>query len=61
MEAHASQATAADPRRSRTLERFLGLPADYFALAFGTEWYVERGRRPGDAVDDVFASLAATS
>jgi LmbE family N-acetylglucosaminyl deacetylase len=61
MEAHASQATAADPRRSRTLERFLGLPAEYFALAFGTEWYVERGRRPRDAADDVFASLAAAS
>jgi LmbE family N-acetylglucosaminyl deacetylase len=59
MEAHASQATAADPRRSRTLERFLGLPAEYFALAFSTEWYVERGRAPSEAADDVFASLAA--
>ncbi|HVN49979.1 MAG TPA: hypothetical protein VMT43_01030, partial [Acidimicrobiales bacterium] len=57
--AHASQATAADPRRSRTLERFLALPPDAFALAFGTEWYVEPGRPPADATDDVFASLAA--
>ena len=60
MEAHASQATTADPRRSRTLERFLDLPAEYFAMAFGTEWFVERGRRPADAADDVFASLVAT-
>jgi LmbE family N-acetylglucosaminyl deacetylase len=59
MEAHASQATTADPRRSRTLERFLALPPEYFALAFGTEWFVERGRRPGDPADDVFASLVA--
>jgi LmbE family N-acetylglucosaminyl deacetylase len=61
MEAHASQATAADPRRSRTLGRFLALPPEYFALAFGTEWYVEPGREPGRPADDVFASLAAAS
>jgi LmbE family N-acetylglucosaminyl deacetylase len=61
MEAHASQATAADPRRSRTLERFLALPPEYFALAFGTEWYVEPGRAPGHPADDVFSSLAAAS
>jgi len=59
MEAHASQATADDPRRGRTLERFLALPPDYFALAFGTEWFVEPGRSPADTTDDVFASLAA--
>ena len=59
MEAHASQATAADPRRSRTLERFLALPPEYFALAFGTEWFVEPGRATGPPADDVFATLAA--
>jgi LmbE family N-acetylglucosaminyl deacetylase len=61
MSAHASQATASDPGATRTLELFLRLPDDYFALAFGTEWFVELGRRPDDAVDDVFASVAAAS
>jgi LmbE family N-acetylglucosaminyl deacetylase len=63
MEAHASQATAANRGDSRTLELFLGLPDDLFALGFGTEWFVERDRLAGEGadgpevVDDVFASL----
>jgi LmbE family N-acetylglucosaminyl deacetylase len=61
MEAHASQATAADPAGTRSLGLFLGLPADAFDLAFGTEWYVEQGRRPGDAADDVFATLVPSA
>jgi hypothetical protein len=41
------------------LARMLGLPGPVFALAFGREWFVERGRRPGRPLDDVFASLRA--
>ncbi len=59
MEAHASQATAADPSGTRSLDLFLGLPDEYFALAFGTEWYVEPGRPAGQPADDVFASLVS--
>ena len=61
MQAHASQATAADPTTGRTLELFLELPDDYFALAFGTEWFVEAGRPTEPRADDVFASLASAS
>ncbi|MCD9624771.1 PIG-L deacetylase family protein [Rhabdothermincola salaria] len=43
MEAHASQTTGA-PDTVRTLAVFLGLPDEIFALAFGTEWFVARGR-----------------
>ncbi len=61
MEAHASQATAEDPGGTRSLELFVNLPPDYFALAFGTEWFVERGvPAPSSAsgrADDVFASV----
>ena len=55
MQAHASQATAADPTADRTLELFLALPDEYFALAFGTEWFVEPGRAGRPAADDIFA------
>ncbi len=61
MQAHASQATAADPGADRTLELFLALPDEYFALAFGTEWFVEPGRPDGDVRTDVFADLVPTS
>jgi LmbE family N-acetylglucosaminyl deacetylase len=58
MSAHASQATSAtDDDSTRTLARILELPEDLFALAFGTEWFIERGRTPSDPADDVFASL----
>jgi LmbE family N-acetylglucosaminyl deacetylase len=61
MEAHASQATADDPRSTRSLELFVNLPPDYFGLAFGTEWFVERAiPAPTSAAaraDDVFASV----
>jgi LmbE family N-acetylglucosaminyl deacetylase len=61
MQAHASQATAADAGQSRTLDLFLGLPDDLFALGFGTEWFVARGdggrRGAGVPADDVFADL----
>jgi len=39
MAAHATQATGA-PDTVRTLSVFLGLPAEVFALAFSTEWFV---------------------
>lgn len=56
MAAHASQATtAADGTRSIAV--FLSLPDDYFAMAFGTEWFIEIGRPPGIAADDIFATL----
>ncbi len=58
MKAHASQATAADPGADRTLELFLGLPDEYYALAFGTEWFVEAGRATEPRADDIFANLA---
>lgn len=58
MEAHASQATAADPEGTRSLALFLGLPPEYFELAFGTEWFVQRGATAAGVVDDVFATLA---
>jgi len=58
MRAHASQATAADPAAGRTLELFLALPDDYYALAFGTEWFVQAGRPTQPRADDIFASLA---
>jgi hypothetical protein len=38
----------------------LRLPRPLFRLAFGREWYVERGRRPGpQLLDDVFATVRA--
>jgi LmbE family N-acetylglucosaminyl deacetylase len=56
MRAHASQATS-DVTDTRSLSLFLSLPDDYFALAFGTEWYVDRSRPPGIAAHDVFDGL----
>jgi LmbE family N-acetylglucosaminyl deacetylase len=55
MEAHASQATGDGAPRS--LARFLEIPEEYFGLAFGTEWFVDRGQEPGAGLDDVFASV----
>lgn len=61
MEAHATQATGADPAAGtnvRTLAAFLSLPPDLFALAFSTEWFVRRAAPPGTREDDVFAACA---
>lgn len=56
MAAHASQAAADDG--TRTLAVFLRLPRPLFRLAFGREWFVERGRRPERRlIDDPLASL----
>ena len=55
MAAHGSQRRAEG--QVRVLDRMLSLPAPLFALAFGREWFVERGRAPGPPLDDVFASL----
>jgi LmbE family N-acetylglucosaminyl deacetylase len=57
MAAHASQSTS--DSGDRTLAFFLRLPSPAFRLAFGQEWFVERGRRPdGVLVPDIFATLA---
>jgi len=57
MAAHATQATSASASSVRTLARILELPDDLFALAFGTEWFIEHGRSPDRPTTDVFASL----
>jgi hypothetical protein len=57
MAAHESQATSSDDR-PRSVALFLALPDEYFTLAFGTEWFVDRSRAPGIDRDDVFAGLA---
>ena len=57
MEAHASQATAADVSATRSLAVFVTLPEEYFELAFGTEWFVDRSQPAGAGLDDVFATL----
>ncbi len=54
MEAHASQATSAEPEATRSFGSFLSLPPDYFELAFGTEFFVDRDRPPGIAATDIF-------
>ncbi len=56
MEAHASQATSGDGS-TRTLAAFLALPDEYFAMAFGTEWYRDPVAPAGAGVDDVLAGL----
>jgi LmbE family N-acetylglucosaminyl deacetylase len=52
MAAHASQATGDGATRS--LAHFLAIPDEYFGLAFGTEWFVDRDRPAGAGVTDVF-------
>lgn len=57
MEAHASQATG-DAESARSLAVFLSIPEEYFALGFGTEWFVQRGVPVDDPkLTDVFATL----
>jgi LmbE family N-acetylglucosaminyl deacetylase len=58
MQAHTSQTTADDTERN--LAWMLRLPAPLFRLAFGREWFVERGRQKrGAPLDDVLASLSS--
>jgi hypothetical protein len=57
MAAHESQATSA-VEGTRSMSVFLSLPDEYFGLAFGTEWFVDRSRPSGIDADDVFAGLA---
>ena len=56
MEAHVSQTTSGGTT-VRTLAVFLALPDELFAVAFGTEWFVDRSLGPGAAQTDVFATL----
>lgn len=46
MAAHASQATGPDDS-ARSLEVFLQIPEEYFAMGFGTEWFVDPRLPPG--------------
>ncbi len=55
MRAHASQASGGADRR--TLAVFGRLPLAVFRVAFGREWYVERGRAGGRRVGDIFDTL----
>lgn len=57
MEAHASQTSSAGTT-VRTLSVFLALPDELFALAFGTEWYVDRRLAPGSAEHDIFSAVS---
>ena len=54
MSAHASQQRGG---QTRVLDFMVKLPRPVFGLAFGHEWFVERGRRPGNPEGDIFASL----
>ncbi|MCX7619528.1 MAG: PIG-L family deacetylase [Acidimicrobiales bacterium] len=56
MEAHASQSTSASGG-TRTIAAFLSLPPEYFALAFGSEWFAQAGCPGGIRYDDVFDVL----
>jgi LmbE family N-acetylglucosaminyl deacetylase len=59
MAAHASQTTSAtSPVRSLGL--FLALPDEWFAVAFGTEWFIDRARAGGPPADDLFAGIDLT-
>ncbi len=53
--AHGSQATGGSS--VRTLALLLRLPRPVLALVLGREWFRERGRAPGELLDDVFATL----
>jgi len=59
MEAHQSQTTsAAADGGDRSLALFLSLPPEYYAMAFGTEWYIQHGQPTEPKADDIFATLA---
>lgn len=53
--AHATQGRA--DGQVRLLARLLRLPRPLFALALGTEWYVEQGRPAGTRASTVFATV----
>jgi LmbE family N-acetylglucosaminyl deacetylase len=53
--AHYSQATS--DRGIRTAALLLKLPTWVFGRVLGREWFVEQGRPPGPALDDIFHSL----
>ena len=55
MAAHASQTTGDEGARS--LAMFLAIPDEHFAMAFGTEWFVDRNLEPGIASHDIFAGI----
>ncbi len=57
MRAHATQATSARSSNTRSLEMFLALPDEWYAVAFGAEWFVDRSAPPGATFDDIFATL----
>jgi LmbE family N-acetylglucosaminyl deacetylase len=59
MEAHASQTTASTDT-IRNLQLFLSLPDDLFAMAFGTEWYIDRDLDPAIKERELFARSVAT-
>jgi LmbE family N-acetylglucosaminyl deacetylase len=55
MAAHATQTAGPGPRN---LDIYLRLPGVAFRFVFGHEWFIERGRTPGDPLlDDLFGSL----
>jgi len=56
MQAHQSQATSAQGG-DRSLALFLSLPPEYFAMAFGTEWYIQHGQPTEPKAADLFATL----
>jgi LmbE family N-acetylglucosaminyl deacetylase len=56
MRAHASQATSASSN-TRSLEMFLALPDDWYEIAFGVEWFVDRTQPPGATFDELFADV----
>jgi len=56
MAAHESQSTS-EADGARSLALFLSLPDEYFTMAFGTEWFVDRRRAPGIAADDIFVGI----
>lgn len=59
MRAHATQATSASST-VRSLQMFLAIPDEWFGVAFGAEWFVDRTAPPGAAFTDVFATLDRT-
>jgi LmbE family N-acetylglucosaminyl deacetylase len=55
MEAHTSQTTSSTDT-IRSLQLFLSLPDELFAMAFGTEWYVDSRFDPSVKQTDLFAA-----
>ena len=61
MSAHHSQSTT-DAGIERGLAWMLRLPKPLYRLVFGREWFIERGRHPGERpVDDILYTLRDTS